>query len=645
MATIYDKNKDICGIIVQGNASERVEAVDSALSGKYSKFINVNIIKANDKYDYYLPLNFNENRFSNLSANKYFNYSIDNYSYSGPANNTKLYNDEWCWFNNFDFHKWMNDNDKWSTLFSDELVSRGYNYLSSCIGAGNGNQYMCNTLKNQNHFIKPSLKHDETSYDVKYNYYNTAYKTNDNALSLYITTRATDTSSTDVTISSTRETNFNLGYNGILSGNGLTNYIESVDTTDTTGRPFWQRFFFVSIKGGYNALNSYNVTYQKTNTKLCTFDQNTGLENETNPYLNSIPLKYKKLRNDVYLVQDDNFKSFKTYPTLGYSVIKRISRMGDVSYYNGAPQINDMEDPNLWTSSVEDATHFSTEPGWLTVEVKQQYEADHTCSLLFTAGNDEYSVKISLPVVLNTTTATFWMEQLYYITANNDYVYTGTNNVADYTTGHWSNKIYSFFSADSPTILFATPETIKYYNRQGDFVNHFNPSYFMDLNEISYELSDTTKYKWVLYYEGYGGYWVSGFDSQATYSENLTNDVHVFATSADAYATREQFNNNAPDIVAIDGNKTNKVFFSYVYLNKMQATMFSSYNDASNIINKMYREDPDDIPPGATSVGVYVNGNETYYSFYFNNTCPTAGYSYVEIPQVKWLSLNYFFKL
>ena len=647
MATIYDKNKDICGIIVKGNASERVESVDSALSGKYNKYINVNVIKANDKYDYYLPLSFNENHFNIVSANKYFNYNIDNYSYNGPSNNYKLYNDEWCWFNNFDFHKWMNDNGKWSTLFSDELVSRGYNYLSSCFGAGGGNSYMCNANKNQEYFIKPSLKHDETSYDVKYNYYNTAYKTNSAAANLYITTRANDTSSTDVTISSKVETNFNLGYNGILSGNGLTNYIESVDTTNTTGRPFWQRFFFVSIKGGYNALNSYNVSsYQKTNTKLCTFDQNTGLENESNSYLNSIPLKYKKLRNDVYYVQDDNFKSFKTYPTLGYSVIKRTSNVGgDIYYYNGSPQSNDMEGQEHWTSLIEEATHFNTEPNWLTVEVKQQYEANHHCSLLFTSGNDEYSVKISLPVVMNTTTATFWMDKLYYITANNEYVYTGTNNVSEYTTGHWTKKIYSFFSADNPSTVFATPETIKFYNRQGESFNHFSPSYLMDINEISYELSDTSKYKWVLYYKSYGGYWVSGLDAQATYSEDLTNNVQVFATSADANVIREQFNSNAPNIIAIDSNKTNKVFFSYEYLSYMQATMFSSWNDANNIINKMYQEDPDDLPPGATSVGVFSAGNMPYYTYYFNNNCPTAGNSYVEIPSVKWLSLNYFFKL
>ena len=645
MATIYDKNKDICSIIVKGYPSDRVESVDSALSGKYNKYINVNVIKANDKYDYYLPLSFNENHFNTGSANQYFNYNIDNYSYYGPPNNSKLYNDEWCWFNNFDFHKWLNDTGKWSTIFSDELVSRGYNYLSSYFGAGNGNPFMCNALKNQEYFIKPALKHNESYYDVKYNYFNTAYKTNDNAADLYITTRASDTSSTDVTVSSTVETNFKLGYNGILSGTGLTDYIESVDTTDTSGRPFWQRFFFVSIKGGYNASDSYNVTTYKTNTKLCTFDQNTGLENEANPYLNSIPLKYKKLRNDVYYVQDDNYKSFKTYPSSGRYVIKRTSRVGDVSYYKGAPQFNDMEDANYWTSSIEEATQFSTEPDWLTVEVMQQYEENHHCSLSFTSSSNEFRVKISLPVVMNTTTASVFADKTYYITATNDYVYTGTNNVSEYTTGHWTNKIYSFFSADEPEILFATPGTIKFYNRQGEFVEHFNPSYFMDKNEIYYELSNTSKYKWVLYYRGFGGYWVSGFDTQATFSENLTNDVHVFATSADAYTTREQFNVNIPDIVAIDSNKTNKVFFSYDYKENMQATMFSSYNDAGDIIGKMYQADPDDIPPGATNVGVYNGGCVSYYSYYFNNNCPTAGYSYSEIPPVKWLSLNYFFKL
>lgn len=169
----------------------------------------------------------------------------------------------------------------------------------------------------------------------------------------------------------------------------------------------------------------------------------------------------------------------------------------------------------------------------------------------------------------------------------------------------------------------------------------------MNINEISDELSDTSKYKWVLYYKGYGGYWVSGFDSQAIYSEDLTNDVHVFATSADAYTTSEQFNVYIPDIVAIDSNKTNKVFFSYEYLPNIQATVFSSFSDASAVVTKMYQADPADLPPGASSVGAYIYNDRaiTYYTYYFNNNCPTAGNSYVEIPQVKWLSLNYFFKL
>lgn len=645
MATIYDKNKDICCIITKGYANDRVESTDTALSGKYNKYINVNIIKANDKYDYYLPLNFNENHFSTASPNKYFNYNIDNYSYYGPANNYTLKNGEWCWFNNFDFHKWMNDNGKWTTLFSDELLSRGYNYLSSYFGAGHGNPTMCSANKNQQYFIKPALKHNEPSYDVKYNYFNTAYKTNENAVSLYITTRANDTSSTDVTINSTSETNFKLGYNGILSGTGLTNYIESVDTTNSSGRPFWQRFFFVSIKGGYDASDSYDITTTKTNTKLCTFDQNTGLENESNPYLNSIPLKYKKLRNDIYFVQDDNYKSFKTYPTLGYYVIKKTTRVGDVYYYSGAPQFNYM-DEDYWTSSLEDATHFTDEPDWLTVEVKQRYEENNQCSLLFTASNDEYSVKISLPVVMNTTTASLYIDQIYYITATNGYVYSGTNDVAEYTTGHWTNKIYSLFSADKPSTVGATPNTIKFYNKQGESFNHFSPSYLMNISEISYELSNQSKYKWILYgfNDGVYGYWVSGFDLNATYSEDLTNDVQVFATSADANDVREQFNTHIPDVVAIDSNKTNKVFFNYEYAATMQATMFSSNEAASSIVSKMYQANPIDAPQGSTLMGVYQNGSVSYHTQYLNNNCPTAGCSYVEIPQVKWLSLNYFFK-
>ena len=218
MATIYDKNKNICGIITKGNPNENVET-DSAYSGKYSKFINVNISKKNDNYAYYLPLSFNENTFYQNDPNRYFNYSINNYNYNGPANNGNLLNGERCWFNNSVFHEWMNTNGKWNSLFSTDLLERGYNYLSSYLGTHpSDGTYICYANKNQDYFLKPQIKHNETSYDNKYNYFNTAIKLNSTASNLYITTLGPNTSSTDVTITATDETSFKLGYNGIISG-------------------------------------------------------------------------------------------------------------------------------------------------------------------------------------------------------------------------------------------------------------------------------------------------------------------------------------------------------------------------------------------------------------------------------------------
>ena len=640
MATIYDKNKNICGIIVKGNENWRVETSDSAISGKYSNFINLNILKQEEPFSYYLPLSFNTNYYNSNEPNQYFNYSINSYTFSNVANNSNLLNNERCWFNNEAYHKWMNANGGWSSMFDPVLLDRGFDTLKSQHGVvSNDGTYICYADKNQPYFIKPQLKHNESSYDIKYNYFNIAYKTNTNAKDMYITTQANNTSSTDITFNSTNySVQFKLGYNGIISGDKLTDYIESVDTTNSTGRPLWQRMFFVAIKGGYNANNSYDHSVTKTNIKLCTFDQNTGLENESDPYLNSIPIKYKKLHKDVYLIQDNNFKTFQTYPTTGKYVIKKTTQTGDEYYYCGVPLFNYMEDDNYWTTNLSEATQLTEIPGWYTDNVVTLYEQNHHCSLIYTGYGNEYSVKISLPVIMNSTTATLSINQIYYITGSNGYAYTGTNDISQYETGKWSNRTCYFYSANNPFTAYANPNTIKYWNGS-DFVTKFSPSYMMSEDEISYLVSDSSKYKWVLYWNG-DGYWVSGYDSTATYSQNLTNNVQVFNSKSDAEAEQNNFNNNIPDVCLIPATKENEVFYNYDWQQKLMATMFTSYNAASNMVGKLYENQ--DYPPGGNSMNVYSNGNVGYVTKLLYNPCTTANSNYVEIPTIRWLSLNYF---
>ena len=68
--------------------------------------------------------------------------------------------------------------------------------------------------------------------------------------------------------------------------------------------------------------------------------------------------------------------------------------------------------------------------------------------------------------------------------------------------------------------------------------------------------------------------------------------------------------------------------------------MFTSRNEASNIVGKMYENH--DYPNEGTSMGVYSNGDVGYVTKLLYNPCPSATSNYVEIPTIRWLSLNYF---
>ena len=567
MATIYDSNSNICGIVVKGYSNENIETTDSSLSGKWSKYINCNLFKKDDYNDImlYIPLSFNLNRSSSSAPNQYFNYSFSQDDYASYYNNEINYN-SCVWFNCYDLMTWMNDNGKWSSLWTDDQLNRGYGYLSSHQGVNHSDtSTIAQASPSQDNFLKPNIVHTNTGYAVNYHYYVNSYKLNSTTPNnISATSYTNNISSTDIHITADAQMSFKLGYNGIISGIGLDDYIKSVDTTDPSGRPFWQRFFFVSIKGGFDSNESYN-NKRKANLKLCTFDQNTGLENESNSNLSSIPIKYKKLRNNVYLIQDDHFKTFQTY---------------------------------------EDGNYFS--------------------------------VNISLPIIMNTSTANFITDRVNYIQGNNDHsgwVYTGTNNIDEYVAGKWTNKLYTFCSGENPY----TDVVLFYNSAENKFVRYYSEATKYTLDEINTKLST---YKYMLYENN--RYWVTGNQPNVTWTNDLSGAT-IFNTSAEAEAVRQSFTYNQPNVGITDVNKTG--VYTYMGNYNMNATMFSSTADANAIISKMYET--------AGSEGhnyhpsVYTNGHESYNTRYFTNIksdSTTSSVNMSDIPLVKLLSLNYFIR-
>ena len=566
MATIYDSNSNICGIVVKGYSNENIETTDSSLSGKQSRYINCIVLKKTDNIGYYLPLSFNQdNEHFTYSFNR---YGLNGFNYASISNNVNTMDGNRCWFNYYNLMNWMNENNKWNSLWTEDQLNRGFNYVQSYQGVyQTDGTPITDAEPSQNYFIKPFVKHDKDYYDVKYNYYNRGKRVNASQ-DMYITTESTNPSSTDVTITTDEPCTFKLGYNGILSGVGLTNYIESVDTTDPSGRPFWQRFFFVCIKGGFDATNSFNVTTDKSNVKVCTFDQNTGLENASNSNLSSIPLKYKKLKTDVYLIQDDHFKTFQTY-------------------------------------------------------------AD---------GND-YKVRISLPMVMNTTAASITLDTMNYIYGlNSEYVYTGSNVVSEYHSNNWqdqwTNKIYMLCSGNTPNV----PQKYKFYQNNNTYTPYYDMGTKLAINEITNLISN---FKYILVNSN-NEYWVSGTDySDIEYTTDIS-DAHIFNTSAAAAAQRLEIDYNRPDVNMIDNNLNG--FYYIEDCRKYIATEFSSYSHSNTIVYKMYEGGRNEYY--GDSPDIYSN-SYNYYTTKFasvtTNNYTTSSQNLADIPDTKWESLNYFF--
>ena len=236
---------------------------------------------------------------------------------------------------------------------------------------------------------------------------------------------------------------------------------------------------------------------------------------------------------------------------------------------------------------------------------------------------------------MNTSTANFITDRLNYIQGNYDYdgyVYTGTNNLDEYVAGQWTNKLYSLCSGEKPF----TDVVLFYNSGENKFVRYYSEATKYTPDEINNILST---YKYMLYENN--RYWVAGNQPNVTWTNELSAAT-IFDTSAEAEAVRQSFTSNAPKVGITDANKTG--VYTTIGNYNMNATMFSSYEDASAMVTKMYETTGSE---GNYHPSVYTNGHESYNTKYFTNiksNSTTSSVNMSDIPLVKLLSLNYFIR-
>ena len=90
---------------------------------------------------------------------------------------------------------------------------------------------------------------------------------------------------------------FRLGFNGIISGAGLSNYFNNIDNVAKQNQ-----WFPLAIKGGCGNSTTYSTTASCI-IKLYSLNEN---DNDVSNYL----LKKREIKNDVWYIEDDSFKDY-----------------------------------------------------------------------------------------------------------------------------------------------------------------------------------------------------------------------------------------------------------------------------------------------------------------------------------------------
>ena len=243
--------------------------------------------------DYYIPFRFSSG--TNTEPLGFVNYSYANngngFSYASLANNYR-YNNTFCMFNFYDLMNELTTYGYLKNLFSQDQINRGWSSTSS-IWTSEGRTDTCFFANpNQTTFFQTKIQGQSTVFSIK------PKKINQN--NLYISTETTSYKANEITVSSNSNTQFNLGYQMLISAQGnLKQYFDNMISGDL---PFWKKYFAVSIKGGYSSAGLYDVSNAQC-VKLCTV-------NDSLPY----NITCKKVSDFIYYLEDKNFKTYNLYP-------------------------------------------------------------------------------------------------------------------------------------------------------------------------------------------------------------------------------------------------------------------------------------------------------------------------------------------
>ena len=222
-------------------------------------------------------------------------------------------------------------------------------------------------------------------------------------------------------------TSFRLGFNGIISGAGLSNYFNTIQNKKS-----YNQWMILGIKGG----NKYHTTFNNTACCNIKFYALNESDNDVQNYI----LKKREIQTDIWYVEDDNFKTFNSndayYDKITICKINHYMGANTSSYYNGSPYSYDV---GYWVENVNQATVFQS-------NAQAQSVLDNIPTARYTTfyitDNTISHINVSQPLAM--TAGTFSLSQSnasgYVITAKSgtkNVIYSG--NSATYQSNAWGN--------------------------------------------------------------------------------------------------------------------------------------------------------------------------------------------------------------
>jgi hypothetical protein len=331
MSKIYDKDGKPSLIVTKAGTLDSTGIVpqQSSKGSEKRDFIINEVVKSTDNelvIPYYVVKDNEKYAYANATG-----WGAGTYSYSYSQN----------WVNRYETIKFFNDEHYWA----DILPERRWNWKSYERQNNEGTNGGCGITASNDKFIWPIFA-DYNSTPPQYWSTNIIRTTNNLSGRVVINSNCVV-----LGITSKTSQNVQMGFEAVISGAGLDDYVTKMNEEYTKAAnkvPRVCRLFSVRVKGGVDRSEICGNSTSTSNciVKFLSFD----------PNITPAKMEYKKVGTNTYYIRDDNLYTMKFNSSNGLFYIERVSTMGTRTYYLGNPS-------QKWVLNLNDALKWNTAAG------------------------------------------------------------------------------------------------------------------------------------------------------------------------------------------------------------------------------------------------------------------------------------------